>query len=349
MLIFLPGCEEKAPGTSEARPVRTVVVHLQRIDDEHHTVGEIRPRQESDIGFRISGKLITRFVDIGAMVKKGDILALLDDQDYRNRQQSTDADVRAAEAVLIEAEGTESRQRRLLRSGVTTAASHETATKNLASALAKLDSAKIVSAMAKDQLGYNELRADFGGIVTDVGAENGQVVNVGQMIVRLAPPSEKDAVFAVAESQLKGFSPKEHSEVIVTLLSDPSFSTGGVVREVSPVADPATRTYLVKVTLHNPPEQMLFGSSVVGRLKTTTAPVVVLPGSALFDKAGKSAVWIYQRESRSVVLKTVVIARFETDRVIIAEGLVQGDVVITAGVNRLQEGQKVRLLDDAQQ
>ena len=118
-------------------------------------------------------------------------------------------------------------------------------------------------------------------------------------------------------------------------------------REVSPVADTATRTYLVKVTLRKPPEEMRFGASVVGRLKATTAPVVVLPGSALFDKAGKPAVWVYQSASGTVALKPVGISRYETDRVVLSEGLVKGDIVVTAGVNRLREGQKVRLADGA--
>jgi RND family efflux transporter MFP subunit len=127
------------------------------------------------------------------------------------------------------------------------------------------------------------------------------------------------------------------------LLSNPGVSAEGVVREVSPVADPATRTYQVKVTLKSPPREMLFGASVLGRLKATTAPVVVLPASALFDKQGVPAVWIYQPASGSVALKPVAVARYETDRVVISEGLVKGDVVVTAGVNRLREGQKVRL------
>jgi RND family efflux transporter MFP subunit len=117
----------------------------------------------------------------------------------------------------------------------------------------------------------------------------------------------------------------------------------GVVREISPVADPATRTYQVKVTLKSPPAEMRFGSSVVGRLKATTAPVVVLPGSALFDKGGKPAVWIVQPATGAVVLKPVIVARYETDRVVLSEGVEKGDIVVTAGVNRLREGQKVRL------
>jgi RND family efflux transporter MFP subunit len=349
LLTGLTGCEEqKAPETSEVRPVRTVVVSPKRIEDTRQAIGEIRPRQESDLGFRVSGKLVSRAVDVGVTVKEGELLAKLEEQDYRNKVQSAETDVNAAHAGLIEAQGAEGRQRKLLISGVTTQANHETATKNLNSAQAKLESAKIAQAMAKDQLSYTELRAEFDGIVTAVGAEPGQVVNVGQMIVRLAKPSELDAVFAVAEAAFETFKPDDRPEVVVALLSDPTISAEGVVREVSPVADPATRTYQVKVTLHNPPEQMRFGASVSGRIKATSAPIVVLPGSALFDKAGKPAVWVYHADTTAVALKPVTVGGYETDQVIVSEGLVEGDVVISAGVNQLREGQKVRLVEDDQ-
>ncbi len=180
-----------------------------------------------------------------------------------------------------------------------------------------------------------------------MGAEPGQVVNVGQMIMRLADPSERDAVFAVAESAFQTFRPEERPEVIVTLLSDPAVSIEGVVREVSPVADAATRTYQVKVSLHNPPLSMRFGASVSGRLKAATAPVVMLPGSSLFDKAGKPAVWVYQADS-TVALKAVTVSGYESDQIVISEGLVKGDIVVTAGVNQLREGQKVRLAEETQ-
>ena len=349
LMLGLSGCEEqKATEIEVVRPVRTVTVNPVRIEDSRQAIGEIRPRQESDLGFRVSGKLIAREVDVGATVKKGALLARLEEQDYRNRLQSADADVTAAQSVLIEAQGAEERQRKLLISGVTTRAAHETATKNLNSAQAKLDAAKVASVMARDQLSYTELHADFDGVVTAVGAEAGQVVNVGQMIVRLALPSERDAVFAVAEAAFETFQPDQRPEVVVTLLSDPKIAAEGIVREVSPVADPATRTYQVKVTLQNPPEQMRFGSSVSGRLKSTTAPVVVLPGSALFDKAGKPAVWVYQTDTASVALKSVAVGSYETDQIIVSDGLVKGEIVVTAGVNQLREGQKVRLAEETQ-
>lgn len=343
MAAALAACgQEAAPKQTEVRPVRTVVVEPKPIEDDRQATGEIRPRQESDLGFRVAGKLVSRAVDVGVSVKKGDVLARLDEQDYQNKLRSAEADIAAAEAVLTEASGAESRLRQLLSTGTTTRANYDASLKNFRSAEAKLDSAKSAQALARDQLRYTELKADFDGVVTAVGAEAGQVVNVGQMIVRLAPPGEKDAVFAISEAALRGRPDGEKPEISVQLLSNPDIVADGVLREVSPVADPATRTYQVKVTLKQPSEQMRFGASVLGRLKTTTAPVVVLPGSALFQKNGGPAVWVVDPASETVSLKPVVISRYETDRVVIAEGLAKGEVVVTAGVNRLREGQKVK-------
>ena len=344
LAAWLGGCKAETQNTVEVRPVRTVVVDPKPIEDDRRAVGEIKPRYESDLGFRVAGKVVSRAVDVGVSVKKGDLLARLDEQDYRNKLRSAEADIVAAEAVLAEAVAAEGRLKQLLSSGTTTRANYDVAVKNMRSAEAKLDSAKAALQLARDQLAYAELKAEFDGIVTAVGAEAGQVVNVGQMVVRLAQPQDKDGVFAIAESAFRN-KPEKTPEIIVALLSNPAIEAEGTVREVSPVADPATRTYQVKVTLRDPPGLMRFGASVVGRLKMTTAPVVVLPGAALFDKDGKPAVWIVDPAAGTVALRPVVVARYEADRVVVAEGLAKGDVVVTAGVNRLRESQKVRLAE----
>lgn len=349
LTLLLAGCgREAAEAPPEIRPVRSVVVDPKPIEDDRQAVGEIRPRQESDIGFRISGKVISRAVDAGVMVKAGDVLARLDPQDYENKLRSAEADVSSAEAALVEARSAEDRLRGLVEKGITTRANYDAALKNLRASEAKLDSSKAANNIAKDQLTFTELKADFDGIVTAVGVEPGQVVNVGQMVVRLAQPGDVDAVFNVAESAFRDRQPGERPPIHVSLLSSPSITAEGIVREVSPVADPATRTYQVKVTLDNPPAAMRFGASVLGRLKATTAPVVVLPGSALYDRTGKPAVWVYETSSSEVKLRPVTIDRFETDRVVVSEGLTKGEIVVTAGVNRLRENQKVKLLAEPQ-
>jgi RND family efflux transporter MFP subunit len=283
---------------------------------------------------------------VGATVKSGDLLAQLDDQDYRNKASSAETDVTAAQAVLTEASAAEGRLRHLLENGNTTRANYDVALKNLRSAEAKLEAAQAGLKLANDQIQYCALRADFDGIITAVGAESGQVVNVGQMVVRLAKPDDKDAVFAIAEAAFADRNiDTERPEIFARLLSNPAITAEGQVREISPVADAATRTFLVKVTLKNPPEQMRFGGSVVGSLKSSTEPVAVLPGGALFERSGQAAVWVVDPVNRTVSLKAVSIARYEADRVLVSGGLERGDIVVTAGVNRLRENQQVHLTE----
>lgn len=344
---LLGGCSEPPQPQPEIRPVRTVVVDPKPIEDDRQAVGEIRPRQESDIGFQVGGKVISRAVDVGVSVKAGDLIARLDEQDFQNRLRSAQSDVVSAEAVLVEAQATEDRQNELLGKGVTTRANYDAAVKNRRSAEAKLESSKAALDLAKDQLAYTELKADFDGIVTAVAVEPGQVVAAGQTVIKLARPDRVDAVFNVAEAAFRDRVPNEKPAVLVSLLSSPTITADGIVREVSPVADPTTRTYQVKVSLENPPPAMRFGASVLGRLKATTAPVIALPGSALFDKGGKPAVWLFDSSTSTVTLRPVELVRFETDRVIVSDGLKKGDVVVTAGVNRLREGQSVRRLEQA--
>src|SRR5262249_15249379 len=141
----------------------------------------------------------------------------------------------------------------------------------------------------------------------------------------------------------------ERPEISVQLLSNPAVVAEGVVREISPIADPVTRTYLVKVTLSDAPEQMRFGASIVGRLKASSTPVTVLRGCVLFDMSGQPAVWVVDPKKGTCGLRAVTVARYESDRVIINDGLAQGDVVVTAGVNRLRENQKVRVAGESVQ
>src|SRR5262249_26768990 len=156
------GCDEKAPNTeTEVRPVRATIDEPRQLGDEHTAVGDIRPRFESDLGFRVSGKVTSRAVGVGAFVPKGQLLAQLDDRDFRNRLRSAGADVVEADAVLAEARGSEARQHELLATGATTRANHDTAWRNLRSAEAKLDSARAAFDMARDQLTYTDLTADF--------------------------------------------------------------------------------------------------------------------------------------------------------------------------------------------
>jgi RND family efflux transporter MFP subunit len=345
LLPALTGCKPENTHI-EARPIRTVVVDPKPIPDDRQAVGEVKPRYESDLSFRVAGKVLARRVDVGASVGQGDTLATLDTQDFQNRLRSAEAEVASADAVLVEARGDEARKAKLLSDGWTPRATYDTVLRNLRAADASLTSAKANLDLTRDQLHYTELKAEFDGVITAVGAEPGQNVNAGQMVVKLARPGDKDAVFNIAETAFTDRnSSSEHPEVIVWPLSNPELRINGIVREISPVADSTTRTYTVKVTLKDPPPQLRFGMSIGGRLKANSDPVVALPLSALFEKNGSPAVWVFDQASGGVTLRPVTVARYETDTAVIADGLAKGDAVVTAGVNTLREGQKVRVAE----
>jgi RND family efflux transporter MFP subunit len=244
----------------------------------------------------------------------------------------------------VEAQGTEARQAKLLKDGWTTRATYDTVLRNLRTAEAKLAAAKANLDLTRDQLNYTELKADFDGVITAVGAEAGQNVNAGQMVVKLARPGDRDGVFNIAETAFTDLR-DPHPEVIVWALSNPELTVEGVVREVSPVADPMTRTYTVKVTLKNPLPQIRFGMSIGGRLKGPAALAVALPLSAVFEKNGSPAVWVLDQQSSSLSLRPIAVARYEANTVVVGSGLATGDIVVTAGVNTLTAGQKVRLAE----
>ena len=344
LVISVAGCKpEYTP--EENRLVRTLVVDLKAVGEDRHAIGEVKPRYESDLSFRVGGKVLSRLVDVGAWVRQGDTLATLDTQDYQNRLRSAVADVSSSDAALVEAQGTEARQAKLLKDGWTPTAMYDSALRNLRAAEAKLNAAKANLDLTRDQLRYTELKADFDGVITAVGAEAGQNVNAGQMVVKLARPQDKDGVFNIAETAFNDLSDPQLLEVVVWPLSNQNQAVEGVVREISPVADPATRTYTVKVTLENPPPQMRFGMSIGGRLKADGGLAVALPLSALFEKNGAPAVWVFDQQSGSLSLRPIIVARYEANTAVVASGLAKGDVVVTAGVNTLRVGQKVRVAD----
>lgn len=339
----LCGCKEEAAEPAEVRSVRTTVADERQVTEEQIVVGEIRPRHQSDIGFRVSGKVTERLVNVGDKVRNGDILARLDEEDYLKRLRAAEAEAMAAKAVHDEARTAFARQATLFDKGIVSRSALEAAQRSLRSAEASLSAAQISVGMARDQLAYATLVSDFSGIVTTVGAEVGQVVNPGQMIVRVAPSGDVDAVFAVAEASVQDNYFAEGAPVGIELLSDPGISAAGVVREISPIADAATRTFEVKVTLSDAPAEMLFGSGVTGTVKRNTERGVELPSGAIFDQGGVPAVWVFDRASGSVSLRPVDVAAFDAGQVIVDGGIGSGDIIVTAGVNQLREGQTVRL------
>jgi RND family efflux transporter MFP subunit len=344
LILALGGCqkEEQKAAAPDIRPVRTVTVEPKDTGETLSLTGEIQPRYQADLGFRVNGKILERPVDVGTQVKTGDLLARLDPQQFRQDLEVAKADVAKADAEVTRAQAQEYRQRELLKNGHTTKVAYDQALKTFKTAQAEADAARAKQVQASENLGYTELKADNNGVISAIGADPGQVVGTGQMVVRLAQPGEREAVFNVAEATFKH--PHPDPTVEVKLVSNPDIATQGKVRYISPQADPTTRTFTVRVSLPQAPPQMRLGANVIGSVTVNEGQSITIPGSALFQKEGQPAVWLVEKGG-TVQLKPITVERYQGDSVVVGSGLAQGDIVVTAGVQKLLPGQKVRVLE----
>ena len=330
------------PVAQQPRPVRVVTVERQLAGEGVSLTGQIEAETEVNLSFRIGGRMIARSVNVGDRVKAGQVIARLEMEPAENALRAARANLASAMSLLTKTRNDFNRQDELLRGGWTTRVRHDQALHGLQAAQAQVDAARAQEATAEDNLSYTELVADAPGHVTTVGAEPGEVVQPGRMIVQLAREGGRDAVFDVPARIIEStpYSPI----VAVALTSDPAVRATGRVREVAPQADPVTRTFRVRVGLDDPPEAMRLGSTVTGTVKLEGAAGISIPASALTRAEGQPAVWIVDPVASTVSLHPIDVERYDLARVIVAQGLETGDVVVTAGVQALRPGEKVRLL-----
>ena len=340
----LAGCQRGADEAAEpeVRPVRSVTIARSEGGSTLALSGRIEAEDEVAVAFRIPGRLIERSVNVGDRVRAGQVIARLEQMNERNQLLSAQAALNAANADLVRARDEYVRQKSLIDEGFTTRAQLDQATAGFRAAEAQVKSATAQVSMAQDMLGFTVLTADAPGAVIARGAEPGEVVQAGQMVVRIARAGGIDAVFEVPPQVVRRAA--DAQPVVVALTDDPQVTATGRVREVDPQADPVTGTFTVRVGLENPPSGMLLGSIVTGRVTLQGDPLIVVPSSALATSEGNPAVWVVDPATSTVTLRPIRIARHEPDSVIVAEGIAAGDTVVTAGVQTLRAGQKVRIL-----
>ena len=341
----LAGCGKPAPSAPQVRPVRAMTVERGADGETMTLTGQVRSKDEASLAFRLDGRMIERLVDVGDVLQTGQVIARLDPQNQQNALRSAEANLAAAEALLTQARLTFSRQQALLKDGWTPRARFDDAEQALQAAQAQVDALRAQARIAQDQLSYTVLYADTPGAVTAVGAQPGEVVHGGQMVVQIARQGGRDAVFDVSE-QIMQTAPRDPI-VEIALTNDPAVKATGRVREVSPQADATTRTFRVKVEIIDPPAAMRLGSTVTGRIRLQAPPGIAVPAGALTEQNGQPAVWVVDPESKAVSLRNVEVGRYEPDDVVISRGLKSGEVVVTAGAQVLAPGQKVRLLEAA--
>jgi membrane fusion protein, multidrug efflux system len=345
-LALLSACQPEADtAPPQVRPVRTVTVVKREVGQTVSYTGRIQAENETRLSFRISGRMVERSVNVGDHVEPGQVVAKLEPQDELNALRTAQASVAAAQGQLNQAQSNFDRQQTLLARDIASRAQFEQAESALKTARAQLDTAEAQMKAAKDRVSYTELRVDSAGTVIATGAEAGEVVQAGQMVIRVARKDGRDAVFDVPAQLLR--SAPSDPLVSVSLSDDPTVTAIGRVREVSPQADPVTRTFEVKVGLTDPPAAMRLGATVVGRMKLDTAPVIEIPATALTEFDRRPAVWVVDPSSLTVSLRNVEVARNDPATIAISQGLDTGDIVVTAGTQALHPGQKTRLLESA--
>jgi RND family efflux transporter MFP subunit len=341
LIISVTGCAKHEAAPEVVRPVLTQKVEPTRAVDQTVYSGEVRARYETDLGFRIAGKIIERKVDVGAEVKKGTLLARLDPADARLNADAARAQVAAAETEFNYASSELARYKTLLDKGFIGESAFEAKQNSYNSAKAKLAAARSQAAVNVNQSEYTSLYADDDGVITAVTGEVGQVVSAGQPVMRLARPREKEVVINAAESRIAEL--RQSQQMLVRLWAYPDKILQGRVREIAPNADTTTRTFSVKVTLLDPGPEVKLGMTATVLAGGADANTLVLPLTAIYSQDGKAGVWVVDAQSGKVSLRNVEVGQYRENGVTIISGLNTGEYVVTAGVHKLIPGQVVRI------
>lgn len=344
LVILLSGCRGGEDDVkAEVRPVRSVTIESRDSGGVIALTGRVQAQSEVNQSFRLDGQLIERLADVGDTVKSGQLIARLDSQNEQSGLQAAQAQLIGAQVQLVDARNNFNRMRDLVVDDAVSRASYDHAEAVLKTAEAQLKSVQSQLTLAQNRLGFTRLHSDVAGVVTARGAEAGEVVSAGRMIVQIAQTGARDAIFDVP-ARIKDLASK-NAVIEVALTSDPSVKVNGRVREVAPRADPVTGTFAVRIELSNPPAAMRLGSTVTGRMQLATAVGIEIPALALFRAKGGSAVWVVDPKTLTVSARPITVQANDSDWVRVQSGLNPGDIIVTAGVQALRPGQKVRLLE----
>ena len=349
IVSLLAACGEPAAqsATKAGPPPRPVLVQKVVFADrtpERGLVGTIRPRIETELGFRVAGKVASRLVGVGEVVKAGQPLATLDEVDLRLQTEQAEAETRAAAASLRQAQADLSRTETLTSKGYAAGASLDRQQAATEEARGRLLRAERALTLARNARSYAVLTADADGVVMASSIEPGQVVTAGQAAIRLAKTGEKEAVVSIPESLVA----LAQGRAVVTLWSAPGKRYEAKLREFAPAADVATRTYLARFAIPHADAAFQLGMTATVTISTADRDRVArLPLSALFDQGSGPGVWTVGEEGRPL-LKPVEVTAYEAKDVLIAGGVADGDRIVTLGVSKLDPGQTLRVVESLQ-
>ncbi len=325
------------------RPARVMEIAFRREGQSLVLAGTVVPRIESQLGFRVPGKIVRRAVDVGVVVQAGQLIAELDPTDYKLAVENARAAFAAAEGDYMRAKADHERYQQLRNSAAFMQQTLDTRKSAAVTALGRMDQAKSQLESAEHNLAYTELKADADGVITAVQAEVGQVVAQGQSVAKLARTDELEILVGVPEHRLQAARATDAASF--ELWSEPGKRHAAKLRELSPSADPTTRTYPARFSVIDKPAFIGLGMTATLAFERPDAqPVAEVPLAAIFQHGTRPAVWVVDRESGTVELRPVQIARWRNDTAAILSGVKDGELVATAGVHKLEAGQKVKPL-----
>lgn len=304
--------------------------------------GEVKPRHEADLGFRIGGKIVTRLVDVGTRVRKGQPLARLDPADVVLQADAAKSAVAATETEARFAKAEYERYQDLYRQKFVSESALDQKRNAFHANQAKYDQARANLAVTENQAGYATLVAPEDGVITAVFVEAGQVVAAGVPVMKLARETEREVVIAVPEHRVGEL--KQATRILVSLWANPQKVYTARVREIAPAVDPVTRTFAARLSVVDADAALQWGMTanvlLQGEGRTGT---VLLPLTAIYHTPdAKPAVWVYDPQTRKVALKGVSVAGYRENGIVVTAGVVAGEWIVAAGVHKLRAGQSVR-------
>ncbi len=342
----LAGCDTGTANDTPPRPqaVETMSIALQPSARTWSYVGTIKARYQSDLGFRVGGKVVARLVEVGERVERGQVLGRLDPADLELTLAAQEAELAAATASRDEAVASLGRYDTLFHEGHVSKAALDQRASAAAEARARVDRGQRNVALARNQLDYATLVSDATGVVTALPVEAGQVVAAGQLVAKVARLDAIEAEVALPEQDVEAVRGAQANVVIWGASADEQQkSLPARLREVAPDADPLSRTFRARFALDHPGPDAILGRTVTVRLGAGQSDnVAVLPVSAVVNDGRGAVVWVVSADGTRAVPRAVTIQSLEKSRVLISSGLNSGDQVVVLGVHLLDPGKPIR-------
>ncbi len=347
MTVFLAGCGQEPSKVEAPAPVRVATIAFEPLASSRSYPGVIDPRFESDLGFRVAGKIVERSVNIGDSVKAGQLIARLDPTDYKLNVEAQEADLAAAKSNRASAVAAEARYRALKEKGWIAQAALDERTSAADDARGRVKRIERTLEVQRNQVAYTELRAEREGVISAILIESGQVVTSGQVVARVARLDELEAVVSIPEQSLADL---KSSSARVELWPKREKSYRANLREVAAQADSVSRTFEARFTILGADDDIRLGKTAnVVLTASNSATVARLPLSAVMNDARGPLVWVVGSSGDRLQRRPVAVQSFEHDTVLISAGLNAGERVVTLGTHMLDENRPIRVIEDKTQ